>query len=150
MSVELILPRIDGVTTQQQLLQLKSCLFQMREQLQFALNNLSADNFSASGRADLSRAVLNEINEASPEQQTQYQELSALVVKTAHTVNSVYEEVSNRLNYEYVAQSEYGDFRKWAELEIRGNADNITQYYDKTSELKSNLEETENSHRTAL
>jgi len=114
MSVELILPRIDGVTTQQQLLQLKSCLFQMREQLQFALNNLSADNFSASGRADLSRAVLNEINEASPEQQTQYQELSALVVKTAHTVNSVYEEVSNRLNYEYVAQSEYGDFRKWA------------------------------------
>lgn len=143
MSVELVLPRIDGVTTQQQLLQLKSCLFQMREQLQFALNNLDAGNFTQNGKEELTQIISNMKTGTTAEQQTQYQELKALIIKTAHTVDMSYQKVTRTLQSDYLAKSEYGSFKKWAELQLDMNAQNLTQYFTQTDALESSLKEAE-------
>lgn len=139
MSVELILPRIDGVTTQQQLLQLKSCLFQMREQLQFALNNLDAGNFTQNGKEQMAQVLGGERAGAADELDTQYQELKALIIKTAHTVKLKYDEIVNNLGFEYVSNSEFGQYQEIAKSQITETAKNITQDYVLKTELDTAL-----------
>lgn len=139
MSVDLMLPRIDGITTQQQLLQIKNYLFQMREQLQFALSNLSAENFSAEGRKSLIQSSYGQSDKESSEQDNRYQELKALIIKTAHTVEVKYNQIVNTLAYDYVSNSEFGDYREAAKAEITETAKNITQYYVLKTELDTAL-----------
>ena len=143
MSVDLMLPRITGVTPEQQLMQIRSYLYQFSEQLRYALNNLGMENFSEEGKNTLSQVISGTISGMTPEQQNQYRELKALIIKTAHTVESFSEEISAKLKHEYVAQSEYGTFREWAEAQFKATAENITQYYERTSEIQSDLEEAE-------
>lgn len=138
MSVDLILPRIDGKTPQQQLLQIKNYLFQMREQLQFALYNLSTENFSAEGRNLLIQSLYGESGGA-VEQDNRYQELKALIIKTAHTVEVKYNEIVNILDYEYVSNSEFGDYQETARAEITETAKSITQDYVLKTELDTAL-----------
>lgn len=138
MSVDLILPRIDGKTPQQQILQIKNYLFQMREQLQFALYNLSTENFSAEGRNLLIQSLYGESGGA-VEQDNRYQELKALIIKTAHTVEVKYNEIVNILDYEYVSNSEFGDYQETARAEITETAKSITQDYVLKTELDTAL-----------
>lgn len=138
MSVDLMLPRIDGKTPQQQLLQIKNYLFQMREQLQFALSNLSTENFSAEGRNLLIQSLYGESGGAA-EQDNRYQELKALIIKTAHTVEVRYNEIVNILDYEYVSNSEFGDYQETARAEITETAKSITQDYVLKTELEAAL-----------
>lgn len=140
MSVQLTLPRIDGATTEQQLRQLRSYLYQMTEQLQFALNHLNAENFDTATKELIVSGGSSLPGGMTPEQNQFYNELKALIIKTAHTVEAYYEEITRTLEYEYVAQSEFGIFKEYAQSELRQNADNLTQYYGKTTELESNLQ----------
>lgn len=145
MSVELMLPRITGVTPEQQLLQIRSYLYQFSEQLKYALNNLSVDNFSEEGKTALSR-IAGEAGTgtgSSSGAQSQYQELKALIIKTAQTIESFSEEIRAKLEYEYVAKSEYGTFQEWAEAQFQATAENLTQYYERTSQIESDLQEAE-------
>ena len=138
-----MMPRITGATPAEQLQQIQSYLYQFSEQLKYALNHLSVENFSEEGKQSLSQAVSGAGSGVTPEQQSQFQELRALIIKTAHTIESFQEEIRTTLKYEYVAKSEYGEYQKDIEAEIHATAENVTQYYTETKELQSALEETE-------
>lgn len=138
MSVDITLPRITGTTPEEQLVQIRSYLFQMAEQLRFALNNLDADSLSATGRAQLIREAAEASSSA--ELESQYNQLKALIINTADAVKAFSEEITLQLEKEYVAQSEFGDFKETAIGKIEATADNLTQYYYKKEEVDSNID----------
>ena len=134
MGVEIRLPNITGVTEKEQLLQLKSYLYQLSEQLQWAFDNINttggggnsayiveAKGFSASSGGSSSKDA-----------ETTFASLKSLIIKSADIVEAYYEEINKRLEGIYVAQSDFGTFAEKTALDIEANSTAITQTFENT------------------
>jgi len=124
MSVELRLPDIQGETTAQRLGAMQSYLYRLVQQLNWALNTVSAD---AAGQT-AQQANTGSGTAATPAQQAEsFNEIKSLIIKSAEIVNAYYDTISRRLEGIYVAQSDYGVFREATQNGITANSTGITQ-----------------------
>ena len=76
---------------------------------------------------------------------TGYDELKALVIKTADEVYRKIQTLSASLSGEYIAQSDFGTYMQQLNLELEANPEAITQYFSFYSNLSSNIEALSNS-----
>ena len=74
------------------------------------------------------------------ELQEQYQNLKALIIKTADTVRAEMDRITAELNGTYVAQSEFGSYIEQLSLYLEANPEAVTQYYKFASDLQANLD----------
>ena len=111
-----------------QLMQQYSYLFQMSQQLSAALGQM---------RQDTSDAVDHRTGQVSQAQKEQYQNLKALVVKSADTVQKEMDVLARRLAGEYVAASDFGTYVEKLNAYLEANPEALTQYYSFVSELQS-------------
>lgn len=74
------------------------------------------------------------------ELQEQYQNLKALIIKTADTVRAEMDRITAELNGTYVAQSEFGSYVEQLSLYLEANPEAVTQYYKFASDLQANLD----------
>lgn len=113
MSIDIRLPNITATDEAGQLTQMRSYLYQFAEQLQWALNTLEKGT-SAEG-VELKNAV-GEVVEMTEEAKAQdtFNSIKDLIIKSADIVNSYYDEINNLINLsgEYVASSEYGEYKQ--------------------------------------
>lgn len=120
MGVEIRLPQINSNTNKGQLTQIKSYLYQLAEQLNWALANVddtagTSDNFVQSGSA------ITSFSNYSPEDAqaaNTFNSIKGLIIKSADIVDAFYEEISKKLIGQYVAQSEYGTFKEATEATL--------------------------------
>jgi hypothetical protein len=75
----------------------------------------------------------------SPTPQGTFNNIKALIIKSADIVESYYEQINKKLKSEYVGISEFGTYQKNAQLEITANAERITQYYTEVQQIVSDL-----------
>lgn len=150
MGIEIRLPNITGASEKEQLVQLKSYLYQLSEQLQWAFDNIDTTAGSGNGY------VVNQAQRgftASPgaggvNAEATFAAIKALIIKSADIVDAYYEEINAKLEGAYVAQSDFGVFAEKTELEIQANSTSITQNYENTQviildtkfEINSNIE----------
>lgn len=134
--MNLRLPDIRG-DTPQQLSQIKSYLYQLTQELNFALS----ENVGAS-IARPQRAANGRPYDELP--QEQFNSVKALIIKSADIVNAYYDEISRRLEGVYVAQSEYGAFSQETAAQLVANAESIAQNYEHVQKLLSSMTEVEN------
>ena len=113
------MPAYPSGTVEQQVLQQYSYLFQMAQQLNLALEAAESSRTAAVQAAGKSRAAQGTEQE--------YQNLKSLIIKTADTVQRRMDQLSARLEGEYVASSEFGSYVEKLSAYIEAHPDALTQ-----------------------
>ena len=134
--VELRLPNITGLSEKEQLSQIKSYLYQLTGQLQWALTNLETTTQTA---------IINTQNSASKsaekvDAESTFNSVKALIIKSAEIVEAYYEEMNKTFSGEYVAQSDFGTFSERTEQSITENSTEIERAFTNIQEIVSNVE----------
>lgn len=132
------LPNITGATEREQLLQVKSYLHQLAQELNWALSNLETGG-SASVKQAGSKAVTQE------ELTTSFNSLKSLIVKSAETVQAYSEAAEVRYNSLYVAQSDFGTYTEEASQLIQENSTAIESFYENMQEILTQIDSLEHS-----
>ena len=132
------MPACPTGTLQQQVMQQYSYLFQMAQQLNLALEQLEQTggsvrpgNAPAAGAAGGTRQA---------ETDRQYQNLRTMIIKTADQGRRTTEELTARLEEEYVAVSDFGTYVERLSTYLEANPEALTQYYSFCSDLQANME----------
>lgn len=143
MGVEIRLPNITGVTEREQLLQLKSYLYQLSEQLQWAFDNINTAGGTSGGYVvnQSSRGFTGSSGTSGGSSGISFSELKALIIKSADIVEAYYEEISKKLEGVYVAQSDFGIFAEKTSQEIEATSTAITQNFENVQIIIQNKKE---------
>lgn len=146
MSVDLRLPNITAETQAGQLSQVKSYLYQMVEQLNWALKNVEAT--AASGYVVVNGRSVGGSMDTKPggkDAVTTFNEIKSLIIKSADIVNAYYEVINARLEGEYVAQSDFGTYSENTAQDIEANSTNIESLYSNIQEIVTDIENVEHT-----
>ena len=134
------MPASPAGSLRQQVMQQYAYLFQMAQQLNLALEQLEqaeSGTVRAAGAASGGAAAGGtKLAAADP----QYQKLRSMIVKTADQVRHTREELTARLQEEYVAVSDFGSYVASLSAYLEANPEAVTQYYSFFSDLKADVE----------
>lgn len=119
MSIELRLPKITATSEREQLLQLKSYLYQLTEQLQIALNIANEPNGSAAQQVVIQATNTPTVAPPPVDAAVTFAALKPFIIKSADIVEAYYEEINKKLEGLYVAQSDFGTFTEKTEQKIK-------------------------------
>ena len=142
MSIDIRLPNITGNNTAEQMAQVKSYLFQLAEQLQWALNNIEASsgNVVVSTPKTSAAAADTEVD-----RKATFNSIKSLIIKSAEIVDAYYESISKRLEGSYVAVSDFGTYKETTSQEILANSTGITSLYENIQSIITDISELEHS-----
>lgn len=133
-------PNITANTEQGQLLQVKSYLQQLAQELNFALSAIESGNNTQVKKKDATgNAVTKE------EMATSFNELKSLIIKSSQTVMAYSEAAEEKYRSMYVAQSDFGTYTEAAEQTITKNSKSIESFYEDMQEIITNLDTLEHS-----
>ena len=104
MSMNIRFPNITGVTAQEQLVQIKSYLYQLVEQLNWMLPAIEA----GAGQEGTSSAAPS-FGDISAET---FYELKSLLIKSSDTLNAYYEKINAKLEGQYVNQTDFNGYKQ--------------------------------------
>ena len=138
MPIDIRLPQINDTTEKGQLSQIKSYLYQLAEQLQWALNNADTSN----GTVIVSQAPKSIPFASSSTTEAQFSAIKPLIIKSAEIVEAFYEEINTKLKGIYVASSDYGTFKQSTEQSITETSTDITNAFTNIQEIETNLQDT--------
>lgn len=134
-------PNITATTAQGQAEQIRRYLYQLTEQLNVALSNIATEQAAVTARVEAPKSAA----EAEQEAQTTFNEIKALIIKSADIVNAYYEKINAKLAGEYVAQSDFGTFVERTEQDIQANSTAIEQFYTNLQSIITDIESVEHS-----
>jgi hypothetical protein len=130
--IELRLPNITEGTPQEQLQQIKRFLYSTIEQLNFSLQGLE----KASETVEKKIQTVESANSPSKSAET-FGEIKDLIIKDADIVKAYEEEMKTTFDKEYVASSEFGDYKAYVTSEIASSADGLRIDIEKNEEISS-------------
>lgn len=133
------MPASPAGSLRQQVMQQYAYLFQMAQQLNLALEQLEqagSGTVRAAGASSGGAAGGTKLAAAD----RQYQKLRSMIVKTADQVRHTREELTARLQEEYVAVSDFGSYVASLSAYLEANPEAVTQYYSFFSDLKADVE----------
>ena len=135
--IDLRLPDIKG-TEQEQLRQIRSYLYQLIPQLQFALNNVGETNPTVEETRKTPGTTSQ--STSSIDAEVAFDALKPLIIKSAEIVQAYYEEINSMIAGEYVAQSEFGTFAEQTEQRIRQSSTDIAQAFKNIQQIFTDIE----------
>ena len=143
MSFKIDQPNILGKSEAEQLQQVKTYLFQLAGQLNWALNTLESG--TESGK------IVNQngqpLTQVSSEEQAQntFNSIKSLIIKSADIVEAYYQETSRRLEGLYVAESVFGAYQQQTSISIQEHSDSINNVFTNIQEILTDIETLENN-----
>ena len=132
------LPQQLSGSEREQLEGMKTYLYQLAQDLQFALGAVEKQIITVQDTAANAERTLRSVSE-SQTPKAQFSGLKALIIKSADIVNAYYEEINRRLSGLYVAQSDFGTYRQETQQEITENAQGITRAFSDMQALGDTL-----------
>ena len=143
MGIELRMPSISG-NEREQLVQIRSYLYQLIPQLQWALNNVNATGVSNEAVNLIaqrigSAAVSGSGSGGSPiNAEITFAKLKPLIIKSADIVQAYYEEINKKLEGVYVAESDFGTFMEQTKQEIKATSTYTEQKFNDVQVIITN------------
>ena len=129
MGIELRMPNITG-NEQEQLVQIRSYLYQIIPQLQWALNNVETTGVNnAQGAAQQATKSATPSSYTPISAETTFAKLKPLIIKSADIVEAYYEEINKRLEGIYVAESDFGTFMEKTTQDIEATSSYVEQKF---------------------
>ena len=140
MSATIRLPNITAQDYNGKLLQVQSYLYQLVQELNNALSSAEKDN------AETAMIASQAAQKGWSEQDNvkNFNAIKALIIKSADIVNAYYDEISRRLEGQYVAQSEFGSYSEMTDQRITENLTGIERLYTNVQEILSSVDTIEN------
>ena len=130
MSLELRLPNITATTEAGKLIQIQSYLYQTVQQLNYALGTIEAGTSGKVLYTGKGTGGGRESGGVSPEDAAvTFNSLKGLIIKSADIVNAYYETMRLRMDGEYVAESDFGVYRRTTAAELSATIDSVNQLY---------------------
>ena len=145
MSINLRLPNITEPTADGKLRQIQSYLYQTIEQLNWALNTLESGGSGAVVMQGRNTAGGSSGGEDKKDNSVNFNELKALIIKSADIVEAYYDEISERLNGKYVAISDFGKYTEDTSHLIVNNSDNINRIFGNIREITTDIDNVEHT-----
>lgn len=133
MSIDIRLPHITASTESGQLEQIRSYLYQLAEQMQFAVGSIDRQ----SSTYTVQNTAASSSEKRDPE--SSFNEIKALIIKSADIVNAYAETISQKLSSMYVAQSDFGKYVEESTQRIDASSDLITQNFDNIQKILSDI-----------
>lgn len=134
------MPQITGGSAEVQLRQVKSYLYQLVQQLNFALTDVEKQTTTAVQTATAATTGNTEINA-----QSTFNSIKALIIKSADIVNAYYDAINTRLEGEYVAISDFGTFSEQTSQDIAANSTEIQSIYKNIQTILTDIESVEST-----
>lgn len=127
-------PMLSGGSEAEQLRSLRAYLFQLSEQLEFALGEVNREQTAIRQEAKKSAA-------GNPMQTpaAAFSALKPLIIKSAEIVERFSEETRRKLEGQYVALSQFGTFSQQTEQSIRENSQEIQRSFRNIQRIETDL-----------
>lgn len=146
MSYDFRLPNINAETEAGRLAQMQSYLYQLVQNLNWALNSIETNGGSGSiqvlQKTDSSGSI------AKPEVADIFAELKPLIINSADIVSAYTERIERVLKGEYVAESDFGTYTETVSARFEETATAMTQYYTEIQTIGEMMAETNKYIRT--
>lgn len=133
---EFRLPFVPEGTQREQLEAIKGFLYQTVEQLNAAMGALERKQQTI---PTVQRAAAAAGQAESAPEKT-FQQVKALIIKSADIVNAYYEEISKRLEGLYVARSDFGSYQEKTSQELTANSRDITLLFQNLQTVSGTVE----------
>ena len=122
----------------EQLQGMKTYLFQLAQELQFALGSVEKQILTVQDTAANAEREVSRVSE-SQTPKAQFSALKALIIKSADIVEAYYEEINRRLSGQYLAISDFGTYRQETEQVITENSQGITRVFSDVQTISTSL-----------
>lgn len=142
MSIDFRFPNITAKDEAGQLIQIKSYLHQLVEQLNYSINIVSSES-SAAGTTQNKPASSGNKEETTP--QATFNSIKSLIIKSADIVNAYYDVINTRLKGIYVAESDFGIYSEETEAKLEQSSTAIAQQYENIQKIISDIESVEST-----
>ena len=128
-------PNIIGKSDSQKLEQMKSYLHQLADELNFQLDKTGNLVSGYPSTANETAKVPKKTDPVSS-----FNDIKALIIKSADIINAYYDEINARLEGVYVAESDFGIYAEQTSNEIDANSQRIQQNYESLQQLVTEIE----------
>lgn len=136
--MELRLPNISG-SDREQLAQIRSYLYQIIPQLQWAINNMGTTSSSTQVETPTPKSLIPTNSENSASALATFNSIKSLIIKSADIVNVYYDKISAQLDGAYVAQSDFGAYVEETSQKIEANSTSTTQQFENIQGIINNV-----------
>ncbi len=145
MGININLPKITATNPTEQMRQMQSYLFQMTEQLNWALSTIetSVNNVTSS-------AVKFEQKEEISEKEAEdtFNSIKALIIKSADIVQAYEETIMSDFNGRYFADSDFGTYLEETSRSIEENSKGVNEVYTNVQTITDKVVNLEEDTRT--
>lgn len=138
MSMDFRFPNITAKDEAGQLRQMQSYMFQLVEQLNYAMKTVEGGTYGAV--AYMSKASASASGSDDAKAQATFNDIKSLIIKSADIVNAYYETINARLKGLYVAESDFGTYTEETDAKIEANSTGISQQYENIQRIISDIE----------
>ena len=146
MSFNITIPNISSTTDRGKLEQIRSYLYQLAEQLNWALNTL--ENNASTVVRQTSQSTKKTESEAEAQAQASFNYTKSLIISSADIINAYYDELNEKFSGQYVAQSDFGTYAEQTSQEVTRNSTatenvfvSIQEILGAVADIESNLNE---------
>ena len=142
--IDLRLPNIQGKTEAEQMAQMKSYLYQLVEQLNWALNTVE------SAQAGNSAPVVYQQGEpaTAEEAESTFNSIKALIIKSADIVKAYETTIFSDFNGKYFAESDFGTYIEETNKKVDDNSKYTQETYSRVETIDSRVEGVEDEIKT--
>lgn len=138
MKIDIRLPNITAPTEAGKLQQMQSYMYQLVEQLNWALNTVET---AQSGNATPAVKMVQSEELSPKESEATFNSIKALIIKSADIVKAYEETILTNFNGKYFAESDFGTYIKETNRRIEETSEDVTETYSKVETITSDLTE---------
>ena len=141
-------PNIIGKTDAQKLDQMRSYLHQLADELNYQLDKTGNIASGYPSSAVDGSAIAKPIKKDDPI--SNFNDIKALIIKSADIVDAYYEEINKKLEGQYVAESDFGTYKETTQAQLTASSDRIDSVVEKQEEIDTDLVELERTLRSEI
>ena len=134
MSVEIRLPNINAASDSGKLKQMQSYMYQMVQQLNWALNTIEETKSGS-----MPAAVVVDKSVAPSEAENTFNSIKALIIKSADIVKAYEETMAAEFDGRYVAESDYGTFVEETNRKVEENSKGVNEVYTNVQTIANDV-----------
>lgn len=145
MAINITLPKITASNPTEQMQQMKSYVYQLAEQLNWALSTIET---SAGGNVSPDIKIENSEGLTEKEVENTFNSIKSLIIKSADIVKAYEETIFTDFNGKYFADSDFGTYIVETSRKVEENSKGVTDVFTNVQTIESKVDGIEDDVKT--